>query len=100
MAIIEQFSSPIEFCFTSIKLYYNPVIEMDKNLDKDIKKTLLEICDNSEYQEILPTYLLPNILLISISSIPLISLIPASTLLSTLLTPAKYGRKSFQKYPI
>lgn len=99
-AIIELSSNPTQFCSISVKPYYNPVIETDKNLNKDPKNISLETRDNSKYQEVSPTYLFPNILPTFVSSISLISLIPALTFLPTLPIPVKCGRKRAWKYPI
>ena len=62
--------------------------------------TSLETRDNPKYQEVSPTNLLPDILPTLVPSTPLISLTPASTLFSTLLTLAKCGHGRPQKYLI
>lgn len=59
-----------------------------------MENTLLETRDNPKYQKVFLTYLFPDILP------TLVPLIPASTLISILLTPAKRGRKRPQKYLI
>lgn len=100
ISTIKLSSDPTQFCLISVKLYYNFVIETDKNFDKNTKDTSLKICDNLEHQEVLPTHFYHNILPTSVSSTHLISLIPALTFLLTLSIPVKRGCGKPRKYPI
>lgn len=99
-AIIELSSGPTQFRSTSVKPYYNPIIETDENFDKDTKDTSLETRDNPEYQEVSPIHLPPDIPPTLVSSTPLISSTATSTLPSTPSTPAKHGRGRPRKCPI
>lgn len=92
-AIIELFSSPTWFCLTLVKRYHNFVIEIDKNINKESKDTLLKTSDNPKYQEVSPIYLYFDIPSILIFLTLLISLILASILPLILSTLAKYRRK-------
>ena len=96
MAIIELSSSLIQFYLTSIKLYFNLIIEINKNLYKNINNTLLKIDNNYKYQEVLLIYLFLDILPILISLTLLISFKPVSIYLSILLILLNYRCKNLQ----
>lgn len=91
LAIIELSSCLIQFSLILVKLYYNFIIELDKNFNKDIKNTLLETRDNFEYQEVLLMYFSSDISSTLVLSTFLISLILTSTPLLIFSILAKYG---------
>lgn len=81
MPIIELSSGLNKFYLTLVKLYYNLIIETDKNIDKNIINTSLEMYDNLKYKKVLTIYFFLNIfptlvsliLLIFSTIIPIIS---------------------------
>lgn len=100
MAIIKLTNGPTQLCSILVKPYYNPAIEIDENLDNNMKNTLLEMYDNLEYQDISLMHVSPNIWSTLISSLSLVFSMPHLTLSSLLSTPVKYGQRRPQKYLI
>ncbi len=98
MAIIELSSNPTQFRSTSVKPYYNPIIEADENLDKDAEDISLERRDNSEHQDNSHKHISPDIRPTLVPSAPLVSSTPTSTPVSTLSTLVKRGRGRPRKY--
>lgn len=81
-------------------LYYNLIIEKNKNFNKNIKDTLLKICNYFKYQEVLLIYFSPHILSTLVLLIFLIYSISILIFPSRFLILAKYKYYKSQKYLI
>ena len=73
LAFIQLSRSSTQFCLILVKFYYNFIIKIDENLDKNMENTLLKIRDNFKYQDVSSIYFPAKFLLMLVSLISLVS---------------------------
>lgn len=97
---IKLSNSAAQFYLILIIFYYNLIIEKDKNFNKNIKNTLLKICNYFKYKKVLFIYFSPNIPSTLVLLIFLIYLISILIFPSRFLILVKHKYYKSQKFLI